>query len=54
VLPDAFNGLLEKERSVIDVEGPDPELTKKVVIERLGQYFPTVTLDGQEEQTLSV
>lgn len=31
VLPEEFRGLLELERRVIDVEGPDVDLVKKVI-----------------------
>ena len=31
VLPQEFRGLLEKERRVIDVDGPSEELVKKVI-----------------------
>lgn len=37
VLPEEFKGLLEKERKVIQVEGSDPELTKKVIVEQIGE-----------------
>lgn len=54
VLPDAFRGLLEKERRVIDVAGPEPELTKQVIEKHLGHLFEKVKASEQEEQTLSV
>jgi threonine synthase len=31
VLPEEFRGLLEKEKRVIDVEGPDVDLVKSVI-----------------------
>lgn len=31
VMPEEFKGLLQKERRVIDVEGPDVELVKRVI-----------------------
>jgi threonine synthase len=31
VLPKEFRGLLEKEKRVIDVDGPDVELVKRVI-----------------------
>lgn len=31
VLPEEFKGLLQKPRRVIDVEGPDAELVKRVI-----------------------
>jgi len=39
VLPKEFAGLLEKERRVIDVEGADPELTKKIVMEQVEKLY---------------
>ncbi len=30
-MPEEFKGLLQKERRVIDVEGPDVELVKRVI-----------------------
>ena len=36
VLPQEFKGLLEKERRVIDIDAPQPELVKQV-IERFAQ-----------------
>ena len=42
VLPQEFKGLLEKERRVIDIDAPQPELVKQV-IERFAQEdAPTV------------
>jgi len=40
VLPKEFRGLLEKERRVIQVEGSEPELTKKVIVEQIGEMHP--------------
>ncbi len=31
VMPEEFKGLLQKERRVIDVEGPEVELVKEVI-----------------------
>lgn len=39
VLPEEFKGLLEKKRRVIDVPGPEPELTKEVVAEQVAKLF---------------
>ena len=58
VLPVEFEGLLEKERRVIDVKGTDPKLTKEVVIEQVQKLFgKNVRMDGKkgdEENTASV
>ena len=51
VLPKEFQGLLERKRRFIDVEGPDPEFTKKVVIEQVGKLFGAME---QSEATASV
>lgn len=39
VLPDEFKGLLEKEKRIIEVDGPDPELTKKVVMDQVEKLY---------------
>ncbi|KIK55528.1 hypothetical protein GYMLUDRAFT_175318 [Collybiopsis luxurians FD-317 M1] len=35
VMPEEFNGLLQKEKRVIDVQGPEVELVKRVIEERV-------------------
>lgn len=57
VLPEEFRGLLAMERRVIDVSGPEPEKTKKIIEEHVGHLFGNVP--GQKappvtEQTASV
>lgn len=42
VLPPEFKGLLEKERRVIDIDAPQPELVKQV-IERFAQEETSAT-----------
>lgn len=39
VLPEEFKGLLEKEKRIIEVEGPEPELTKKVVMREVEKLY---------------
>jgi threonine synthase len=36
VLPEEFRGLLEREKRVIDVEGPDVDLVKRVIESKVG------------------
>jgi len=54
VLPEAFKGLLEKERRIIDVAGTDPDLTKQVIEGQLGHLFEEGKTAEGTEQTLSV
>lgn len=49
ILPKEFEGLLEKERRVIDVEGSDPELTKKVVKEQVEKLFGAAPPKAKKE-----
>jgi threonine synthase len=46
VLPPEFRGLLEKEKRVIDVDGPDVELVKRVIEEHVSTMGDTKLKDA--------
>lgn len=46
VLPKEFEGLLEREKRVIDVAGTEPELTKEVVRREVERLFKLDTRSG--------
>jgi threonine synthase len=48
VLPDELRGLLEKEKRVIDVEGPDIDLVKRVI----ESFAESRGLDGPENASV--
>ena len=54
VLPEEFKGLLEKEKRIIDGDGPDPELTKKVVMEQVEKLYGAAPPKAAKENGASV
>ena len=37
MVPEEFNGLLERERRVLDVDGPSADLVKEVILRMIGR-----------------